>query len=400
MSRRLIAVSWAMPPALYPRSIQVSRLLKGLNLQGWHSTVVTRRTDNLTTGEFLDHALAELGAPHYALAPIEAADDREWIDRTAAAVKAIDRITPADVLITFAQPWRDHLAALELLEWRGRRPWIAHFSDPWVDSPYYPNVSTEQHALDCEREARVIANADAVVFTNSHAADLVMAKYPSAWRDKVSVVPHSMDRSSMPTCTRPRDPGRPLRMAYVGQLAGQRTANGLFAAIKLLRQCQAIDGRLELTFVGDSGALFDASAMANAAGLSSLTTFTSTLSHGDSLAAMAAADVLVLIDAPAKRNVFLPSKFADYLMADRPILGLTPLCGASADALREIGHRVVDPENIEGICSALQEMLQQHATGTLELPLTARERAERYSLDNTAAAFAAIVEEAIGRRAR
>ena len=400
-TRRLIAVSWCMPPALFPRSIQVSRLLKGLHLRGWRSTVVTRRTDNLSTGGFLDHGLAELGAPHYTLAPIEANDDRQWVDRAAATVKEIDRVAPAAALITFAQPWRDHLAGLELARWRRRRPWIAHFSDPWVDSAYYPKVSSEQRALDCQREAQVIEHADAVVFTNTHAADLVMAKYPDSWRDKAKVVSHSMDRTTMPRIeTLPASADRPLRITYVGQLAGQRTANGLFEAVALLAKRRAIEGQLELTFVGDSGALSDAKAMAAASGLAQLTTFVATVSHAESLAAMGSGDLLVLVDAPAAVNVFLPSKFADYLMADKPILGLTPAVGASADALRAIGHRVIDPADAGGIADAIEVMLDQHAAGTLMLPPGAREQTERYSLEATAAAFAVIVEEAIDKRAR
>jgi glycosyltransferase involved in cell wall biosynthesis len=397
--RRLMAVSWAMPPALYPRSIQVSRLLKGLHLRGWQSTVVTRRTDNLTTGEFLDHALADLGAPHYTLAPIEADNDRQWIDRTVAAVTERDRHNPADALVTFAQPWRDHLAGLELASWRGNRPWIAHFSDPWVDSPYRANVSDEQHAIDCGCEAQVMTHADAVVFTNTYAADLVMSKYPKTWRHKVHVVPHSTDRSSMPRALTPAAANRPLRITYVGQLAGQRTATGLFEAVRLLSRRISIAERLELRFVGDLGALSDAKTVSDAANLSAVTTFVATVSHGESLAEMARADVLVMVDAPAERNVFLPSKFADYLMADKPILGLTPAIGASADALREIGHQVIDPDDGAGIADALEQLVSEHEAGTLALPPGARVRAERYSLDNTAAAFAAIVEEAIGQRA-
>lgn len=396
-----MAVSWAMPPALYPRSIQVSRLLKGLHLRGWRSTVVTRRTDNLATGEFLDHGLAELAAPYYTVAPIEADNDQEWIDRTVATVKELDRAAPAEALITFAQPWRDHLAGLELAFWRGRRPWIAHFSDPWVDSQYYSPASPEQRALDCERESRIISQADAVVFTNAHAADLVMAKYPQAWRDKASVVPHAMDRATMPRVSGSlSEPARRLRMAYVGNLAGQRNAAGLFEALALLAARRPVHDELELTFVSDPGALFETRENAKAWGMAALATYVPTVSHGESLAAMAAADVLLLIDAPAERNVFLPSKFADYLMADKPILGLTSPIGASADALREIGHHVVDPVDATAIADAIEQKLREHAAGKLSLPKDAVAKAERYSVDATAAAFESIIEGAIERRRR
>src|SRR5690606_21333165 len=46
-------------------------------------------------------------------------------------------------------------------------------------------------------------------------------------------------------------------------------------------------------------------------------------------------------------------KIVDYLMLGKPILGITPSVGATADVLRRAGCPVVEPEQPEEIAAAL-----------------------------------------------
>src|SRR5712691_7026258 len=109
--KRLLAVSWEMPPMYGPRATQVARTLGALVSLGWQPTVVC-----------LD---PRRGGPHWRdsvdvpLPPgVEAlrvkspgrADDRPdpawvWIGRATAAATAAASRTRFDGLVTFAQPW-------------------------------------------------------------------------------------------------------------------------------------------------------------------------------------------------------------------------------------------------------------------------------------------------------
>ena len=62
--------------------------------------------------------------------------------------------------------------------------------------------------------------------------------------------------------------------------------------------------------------------------------------------------MLLVIDAPADDSLFLPSKLIDYLPLGKPILGLTPLRGASADLIRRLGYPVVAPDDEAAIAAA------------------------------------------------
>src|SRR5262249_46486972 len=238
-------------------------------------------------------------------------------------------------LVTFAQPWSDHIAGLRVRRSMGL-PWVAHFSDPWVDSPY---IREGWELPLCRRmEASVIREADAVVFVTEEAADLVMSKYPAAWRDKVAVVPHGFDPhdASAPT-NAGRRPG-PFRLVYTGRFYdGVRTPLALLDAVACLNATEPLAGIAELTFVGPHSEGYPAEAAGG--GLDGLVRFVPQVAAADARKLAADADALLVIDAPLPSTLgngqiaaspFLPSKLVDYLPLRKLILGLTPPNGASA----------------------------------------------------------------------
>ena len=84
----------------------------------------------------------------------------------------------------------------------------------------------------------------------------------------------------------------------------------------------------------------------------------------DSLTLMKDADFLLLIDAPLKdhsESIFLPTKLIDYMGSGRPVIGVTPLRGASARVLRETGNLLCDVAEIHTI----EETLEAINTGQL-----------------------------------
>src|SRR5215467_14338484 len=208
--RRLLAVSWEMPPMYGPRGTQVARTLDALVSQGWQSTVVCldprRGGPNWRDGRDVQFRrgvdAVRVASPEewtvvralWRMAP--SFRDRPdpkwvWVKRAAAAAEAAASRTRFDGLVTFAQPWSDHLVGLRVHRVT-KLPWVAHFSDPWIDSPYWRG-SRRQRAIAAEIESRVIHDATAVVFVTDQTADLVMKKYSCDLRKKVAVVPHGYE---------------------------------------------------------------------------------------------------------------------------------------------------------------------------------------------------------------
>jgi hypothetical protein len=98
----------------------------------------------------------------------------------------------------------------------------------------------------------------------------------------------------------------------------------------------------------------------------------------------AAADVLLVIDAPSRGpSLFLPSKLVDYLPFRKPILGLTPGEGASADVLRQLGCPVADPDDPPGIARAVAALLDQWQAGRLTVAGAFDAAARQYDIRQT-----------------
>lgn len=388
--KQVVAVSWTMPPIVLPRSIQVSRTISALTARGWDAHVLMAPLDSNNPNIPQDEGLAALYANASKRTVIEFRearqpsswfrrqvrkwwppanqDDANWIERCARqALKQLRR--RGGVFITFAQPWIDHLVGLEVKRLRPSVPWVAHFSDPWTDSPYYDlsdPALAERMVLWREQERAVIEKADAVVFVTTETADLVMAKYPKEWRDKVHVVPHGFDRATLGPLPEPAADVEaahgPLRMLYTGNIyEGRREPLPLFDVLADLKREGILQGRLQLDIYGNSPAA--TASYASERGLDDLVRFHRPVGYLESLSLIMAADILLLLDATAEVNVFLPSKIVDYLMAGKAILGLTPPVGASATVLRRAGHLAVDLQDRGAIRNAVLQAIDRHERG-------------------------------------
>jgi hypothetical protein len=288
-----------------------------------------------------------------------------WIGRAARAAQAAASRTKFDGLVTFAQPWSDHLVGLRMRR-ATRLPWVAHFSDPWVDSPYLTLSAARREAAQ-HMEAEVIGEATAVVFVTQETADLVMRKYPGEWRRKVAVVPHGFVPRVAHGLAAVAPRTGPVRLVHAGRFyEGVRTPLPLLRALALMNARQPLAGTLDVTFVGPHVTAF--SRDASALGLDAVAHFRDRVSNEEATAIAADADALLVIDAPTQGpSPFLPSKLVDYLALRKPLLGLTPVEGASAALLTRLGCAIAPPDDVDAIASALSDLVQRSREGTLSV---------------------------------
>ena len=384
-----------------PRATQVSRTLRQLAVLGWRPAVVC--------------LAPRQGGPHWpggqAYEPTSGVDllrvpsPEEWM-----VVRAAWRVAPAlrdfpDTtrvwagraaraavqaaasgefagLVSFAQPWSDHLIGLRVHRETGL-PWVAHFSDPWADSPY---ATPHQRAIWRRMEEDVVREAAAVVFVTSETVDLVMAKYPEEWRRKAFVVPHGFEPDRRrPVASHQMDRSRPLRLVYTGRFyAGVRTPSSLLQALARLRASRLLDGALELSFVGPHTEEY--AAEARALGVSDVVRFAGRVTAGEAASRAADADVLLVIDAPSQGpGPFLPSKLIDYLPLRKPILGVTPEAGATASLLRRLGCTVAPPDDVAAIERALMDLVGRWRSGTLGVGAAFDSVAAEFDISRTTA---------------
>jgi glycosyltransferase involved in cell wall biosynthesis len=408
--RRLLAINWEMPPLSGPRAVQVSRTLKHLVPLGWRSSVVCfgPRSGRYNQDGQLAARLSEpagvvlvhvrsaeerlfFRALWRVAPPFKQLPDEKWV-WIRAATRAAVRLAAQQrfaALVSFAQPWSDHLIGLRVQRATGL-PWVAHFSDPWVVSPYVKGWAWQRRIWQ-RMEADIVQHADALVFVNAQTANRTMERYPESLRVKVHVVPHGVDwAESVPPL--PRVAGAPLTIVHTGRFYdGIRTPEPLLRALSRLAAGRPLARELRLVFVGTDVPAYRR--LASALGLDDVVEFCGRLSFADSARRAAAADVLLVIDAPAVENLFLPSKLIEYLPAGKPILALTPLRGPTADLIRSLGYLMTPPDDEEGIAAAVGTLLDAHRENRLHLSAQHAVVAQRYDIRQTTAEFAAVLEQ-------
>jgi glycosyltransferase involved in cell wall biosynthesis len=413
VSGHLLAVSWATLPAVFPRSIQVARSLKALRAFGWESTVVSAEPSSEWT---MDPELEAQYTDSYRVVRVQRAappngarqwwrrllrrpvdPDSEWIESATGAARTIVKTESVNALITFAQPWSDHVIGLRVAR-ATRLPWIAHFSDPWAASPYNQTLSAEALAEARKAEKRVVETADVVVFPTARMADLVMAKYRASLRQKVAIVPHGFETLADSDEGHPRSSSGRLRIVHAGDFYGSRTPASLIDAIAWLCAAEPSARRLELVFLGLVPP--EHQKRVDDLALNDVIRFDGRVSYTEAARAMASADALLVIDAPSKDSVFLPSKLVDYLAFSRPIIGLTPKSGASADLLARLGCPHVEPDDVDGIEAVLRATLDgwRRAGGSLRLPAAFRAVASEYEIERTTSRLNDAIEGALERK--
>ncbi len=401
-----------------PRATQVSRTLGALVTLGWQPTVVCldprRGGPNWRDGAdpIIPRGVdvMRVKSPEewtlvralWRLVPaLRDRPDPKWVWIRRASVAAIDAAagTSFDGVVSFAQPWSDHLAGLRIHR-RTRLPWVAHFSDPWVDSPYWRG-STAQRAVAAKMEEHVIREASAVVFVAEEAAQLVMRKYPERWRRKVSVVPHGFEppataREGSASLVADRRP--PMRLVYTGRFyEGLRTPDSLLRAIARLNDESPLAGSFELICVGPFVTGF--ARHAESLGVDHLVRFLDKVPAGEAKTMAAAADALLVIDAPSiGPSPFLPSKLVDYLPLRKLIVAITPAEGATASLVRRLGGIVAPPDDEAAVRIALRDLIRRWQEGELDVGATFDRVAAEYDIKQTAARFSDVLTRAFGGR--
>lgn len=294
-----------------------------------------------------------------------------------------------DTVVTWSQFHSAHLAGLDLKKKFPQMRWIARLSDPWVENPFNRLVWwSKRDNLRLERE--VFEAADQLVFTTQDTVDLVMGKYEESIRKKARVVAHPFDPilySNLPEEPVRTDDGR-LVVRYLGNFYGKRNPKRFLKALQvILREDPELLSEIRFEFVGALkwGSLFPGKTKLP----SELVSFLPPVSYLDSLKLMRTSAALLVIDAPAKRSVFLPSKLVDYLGAMRPIFGVTPP-GASADLIGQLGGRVVDPSELSSLTRELAEFLRDLKSGESQKRMNWSVR-DRYTVERIGPSLAELL---------
>ncbi|MCF6178564.1 MAG: glycosyltransferase [Geopsychrobacter sp.] len=292
-----------------------------------------------------------------------------------------------DAIITWSPFHSINSVMQKLKQYRPEICWIAQFSDPWADNPLVKRWFTRFWSN--WQEPKAIAAADFIIHSSKYSRDLMTKKYGAQFYAKTDVIPHPYDDAIFPQ--RPKATNKRITLRYVGVLFAQRSPESLFRALnKLLIRRPDLRDALHIELVGrvPSDMLETEAACSLPDGM---VTSVSNVSYVESLEKMYDSDILLLIEANVKQNLFVPSKLSDYMGTGRPIVGLAPP-GASKDILDSLACWQAHPNDIEGIASAIEEAVDYVASGTSE-PWCNEEFRMSYSVDQVVERFKSILHK-------
>jgi glycosyltransferase involved in cell wall biosynthesis len=272
-------------------------------------------------------------------------------------------------ILSSAPHWTNHLVALCIAAVT-RRPWTAHFRDPWIGIPQWKPVSRLSMAIEERLERLVVLRATNVVCVTAQHTALLRQRYPSLPAEKLVTVPNGFDEGEwdhLPPSRTPRDNGRTFVVTYAGSFYQARNPRPLFEALRRLIDAGEIDKqavRIDLVGWCDVAEGTLVREAARRAGLESTVHFAGALSRDETLPRLLKSDLLLLLAEAQPYQI--PGKTYEYLRAGRPILALTGP-GAVAQFLGGVpGAHVVLPDDIGAIATAVREVYghwRQGSTG-------------------------------------
>ena len=403
---KILALCYVLPPALFPQAIQIGRLLAHsghaiarvsgpLGQPRQHATVAAAPppphliVPDVTVQWPRLHRLALKLLPRYGSAPDA---QRAWVAATEIAVMQSEAIAvfAPEVIASFGEPMSGHLLG-QSLQRRLELPWIAHFSDPWADNPYRPRHKLS-HRINKSLEAGVIENADQLIFTSEETRQLLARTYGATLLGKSHVLPHSFEPALYPPMPPPS--GDQITLRYLGNFYGIRRPYPLLEAIEILRQRQPdLARRLRFELIGGLPGWMKLHPLVRRADPDCVR-FLPTVSYQSSLDYMVSADMLLVIDAPAKTSVFLPSKLIDYIGARRPIFGIVPP-GTSARVIAAQGGLTADPSDPPAIAAALAKIAADPLAMRAAATTTGTALGATYEAATVAAHFDALVAQVL-----
>jgi glycosyltransferase involved in cell wall biosynthesis len=402
---RLLALSFAYPPAMAAMSVVVWRLLRHC---GRRFCVIAgedwREPDPGLAG------IAALGAEEVRMVPFREKPlhllARRILYRTpfsqllqipdiyrpwaAPAADALGDLHPTghDILVTFASPMSTHLAGLRV---RRRLPgirWAAYFGDPWVTNPMFRRTGPAR-AMHARMERAVVGSADLLVFPCSEMRDLTLRGYGGDARARSRVIAHGFEEKLFPPAE-PRQSGEPFIIRHLGSLYGSRTPSDLVSALDLIRHGEpAILDKLRFEFYGPHSDDFEDPGLPPG-----MVSFHPPVPYLESLGLMRSADALLVITpSEAESGAFLPSKIIDYIGAGRPVIGICRP-GACSALVRDLGGWVTETGSPRSVADGLISLAAflESARGGLH-PWGDPPVRNGYSADRTGAVFGGFLSE-------
>lgn len=272
-----------------------------------------------------------------------------------------------DLIFSSAPPYTSHLIGAELSKY-ANIPLICDFRDDWVGNPRHRYPTSWHKSKHVEMENRILRWSHFSIAINRQIMEGLVGRNlgPSGFH-KVKVIPQGFDPSDFNQDAMPRLNPK-MVITYTGIFYHAQSPDTFFKALGLtLKTRPDIREQLEARFVGHLSEAARKSIKQQA--LTENISYEGYLDHDDTIRHLLGSDILWMVVGKQKGGSSISTgKLFEYFGSRKPILGLVP-DGAAKDALKLYGaSKIVDPDDVTAISTAIIEYFDEWKSGSLRAP--------------------------------
>jgi galactitol-specific phosphotransferase system IIB component len=220
-------------------------------------------------------------------------------------------------IITSGPPHSLHLIGLGLKQ-KLNVKWITDFRDPWTTIGYHKALKLSEYAANKHKklEFKVLNTADLILVTSPS----TRAEFKKITSKPIEVITNGYDEEKIGN----QIVDRKFTLAHIGSFLSERNPRILWESIsELIRENPLFASHFQLKLIGavsqevlDSIALFQLQKYVNNLGY---------VSHDEAIIHQKKSQVLLLIEIDSEdTKSIIPGKLFEYLVSERPIIGVGP----------------------------------------------------------------------------
>jgi glycosyltransferase involved in cell wall biosynthesis len=269
-----------------------------------------------------------------------------------------------DFILSSCPPFSNHLIGHDLSRhFQGK--WIADFRDGWVGTQSNRNFPTKMHwKIHRHMEGMVIKKADILTTVSHGIKNMYLRAYQGDYAQKWHVITNGYDEDDFQSY-RPQK-NETFRVTYIGAFYGTRRPDHFLRAVNRVSRNDFVHDA-EFNFIGWSAPLIRSSVSRYITKKISIN-ISEHIDHAKVIDELARSSILLLVIGKGSGETTLPGKLFEYFRSAKPILALADKLGNTAELIRKTQTgMVVDPEDVEEIQKALEELYEDWKRGSLTI---------------------------------
>lgn len=172
----------------------------------------------------------------------------------------------------------------------------------------------------------------------------------------------------------------------------------MFDALALLHRENSLLGRFELMCVGPDTPHYAEEVKKR--GLEGVVHLRDTVPFSECQQMILGSHLLVVLDTPGDRGVYLPTKLIEYMAYERPILGITERGSAVATTLERCGQKHGDLKDPASCARVFSDLISDWERGEWRLAESSLEQMRGYEIQRVNQALDTLLREVNQARAK